>query len=201
MLMPPTQQDIKRFVSFGYATDALKFARFNCDQLLQVAEENSMDWLSRLTSLVAHYSRPFKRSNDILPIEDDFVAQAYREIHQKLIQARDKAHVRLDGNARAGNGGALMHQVRLVKQRDGRHFWTPARIIFLERDDIPRVRMLIDDLLARLDKESDRLESLLLPSIVSLRPGLYFLSTLAPFFHPDMRNDGIEALDELGSIN
>jgi hypothetical protein len=199
--MLPTPQDIKRFVSFGYATDALKFTRFNCDQLLQVTEENSMAWLSGITSLVAHYSRPFKRSNDLAPIEDDFVPQVYREIHQRLIQARDKAHVHLDGNARAGNGGALIDQVRLVKQRDGRHFWTPGRIIFLERAEIPTVKLLIAELLARLDKETDRLERLLLPSIVSLRPGLYFLSTLTPFFQPDMRNDGIEALEELGPIN
>jgi hypothetical protein len=197
----PSPKDVKLFVSFGYATDALKFALFNCDQLLRVENENSMEWLSAITSLVAHYARPFKRSNDLQVVPDDYVPQPYREIHQRLIQARDRAHVHLDGNARAGSGGVLMHQIRLVKQRDGRHFWTPARIIFIERKEIPAVRALICELLKRLDRETDRLEELLLPSISPLRPGLYFLSTAPPFFQQDMRNDGIEALDELGPIN
>jgi hypothetical protein len=199
--MAPTAQDIKRFVAFGYATDAFKFARFNCDQLLRIKEENSMEWLSCVTSLVAHYSRPFKRSNDMLPLEVELVPPTHRDLHERLINARDKGHVHLDGNARAGDGGAMVHQVRLVKQKNGRHFWTPARILFVERTEIPTVRTLIEELLARLNEESDLLEKLLLPSISSLRPGLYILSSLVPFFQPDLRNDGIENLGEMGPIN
>jgi hypothetical protein len=197
----PSPQDVKLFVSFAYATDALKFARFDCDRLSRVANENSMEWFSGITSLVAHYARPFKRSNDLQVVPDDYVPQAYREVHQRFVRARDKAHVHLDGNARAGNGGVLIHQVRLVKQRDGRHFWTPARILFIERSEILTIKALIGELLNRLDIETDRLESLLLPSISPLRPGLYFLSPDPPLFQQDKRNDGIEALDELGPIN
>jgi hypothetical protein len=98
-------------------------------------------------------------------------------------------------------GGYALHQIRLIKQRDGRHYWTPARLIFLEREAVADIESLIDSLLAIIDKESSALEGLLLPTISSLMPGLYLLSSSAPFLKPDMCNDGIEELNELGPIN
>jgi hypothetical protein len=79
--MPPTEEQVKRFVSLGYATDAFKFARFDCLELEKISEMNSMAWLSRVTSLVTHYSRPFKRSRDLPHIEESLVPARYLSLN------------------------------------------------------------------------------------------------------------------------
>ena len=188
-------------MAYGYATDALKFARFDCEQLAGITDMESMEWLSTVTSLVTHYCRPFKRANRIIQLYESFVPPDRLELHLRLRDARDKAHAHLDGDLPAVPDGSLLHKIRLVKQYDGKHFWCPARVLLVEHSDIPHIASLIDSLLARLNTETDALEALLLPAIASLPAGLYLLSPVSPFLTPDRRNDGIDSLADLGPIN
>ena len=197
-----TQEEvIKQFVAYGYATDALKFARFDCDQLSRIVNTESMEWLSIVTSLVTHYSRPFKMAKRMAPLESSFVSADHFALHQRLLLARDKAHAHLDGDLAAIPDGSALHQIRLVKQADGKHFWCPSRVLLFEPVDIPSIASLIESLLARLNKETDVLETLILPSVTPLPAGLYLLSPVSPFFTRDRRHDGIDTLEDLGPIH
>jgi hypothetical protein len=199
--MNPTKEQVQRFISLGYATDALKFAEFDCDQLELVAQETSMAFFSGITSLVTHYARPFKRSRGISVLEMSFVPAEYLRLHSTLIEARDKAHAHLDGDLGDAAAGQLCHLIRLLKQRDSQHYWIPARLLTFRKKDIPELRSLIKLLLAKLDAETDKLQDLLLPFIKQLPTGLYTLSDEAPFFVRDGHHDGIDSIDEIVTIN
>jgi hypothetical protein len=194
------EQDVERFISLGYATDALKFARFDCAALSTINESSDMAWLSGVTSLVAHYSRPFERSSKMFRLDDEIVPQRFRDIHRRLIEARDKAHVHLDGDFHGEGSDAALHQIKMLKQRDGKHFWIPTRVLLVEPSDLPDVSALIDEILGELDRQTDQLERLLMPAINSLPAGLYNVSPYPPFFARDTRNDGIRELRQLGLI-
>ena len=185
----------------GYAMDAFKFARFDCEQLKKVKNMEGMEWFSSVTSLVSHYSRPFKRSKRFLSLELDFIPEKYRAIHSKLVEARDKAHVHLDGDFLATEASQGVHQVRLLKDREGKHHWIPLRMLLVEQADIPIIISMLDCLLAQLDQETDELEKTLLPTIKKLGSGLYLLSTKSPFLIRDQRYDGIDSLSEVVTIN
>jgi hypothetical protein len=199
--MEPTEEQIKRFIMLGYATDAFKFGRFDCEQLAKIENMENMTWFCGITSLVSHYSRPFKRSKNFSSLEVDYVPEKYRSIHAKLVEARDKAHVHLDGDFLATETSQGAHQVRLLKERDGKHHWIPLRVLLIGKGDIPVIISFLDHLLARLDEETDAIENNLLPFIGKLNSGLYLLSTTTPFFKRDRRYDGIDSLDDIVTIN
>lgn len=199
--MQPTEEQIKRFIMLGYATDAFKFARFDCEQLMKVKSLEGMEWFSGVTSLVSHYARPFKRSKKFPSLESDFVSEKHRAIHAKLVEARDKAHVHLDGDFMATGDSQGVHQIRLLKDRNGEHHWIPLRILLIEPTDVPQIISLLDELLARLDRETDELEKTLLPVIQKLESGLYLLSEKSPFLKRDQRYDGVDSLSDIVTIN
>jgi len=195
------EKQISQFVAYGYATDAMKFARFDCKRLSTIGEIGSMEWLTTVTSLVVHYGRPFKRSERLPSLDEDFVPPKHLELHRHLLQARDKAHAHLDGNFAASGSGSLYHTIRLVKQIDGQHFWCPVRALLIEPNDIPSIAALIESLLSRLDKETASLEQLLLPKIGPLGAGFYLLTQSSPFIIPDSQNHGLNRLEDVGPIN
>lgn len=199
--MDPTKQDVQRFISLGYATDALKFAAHDCRQLLQISSEMSMTFLSGITALVTHYARPFKRSRGMSMLEESFVAVEHLPLHRLLIEARDKAHAHLDRDLGDATAGQACHLIRLLKQRDARHYWVPARLLPLEKKKLLEVQALIASLLTKLDTETDVLEEKLMPFIKQLPTGLYVLSETAPFFVRDSAHDGIDKIEDIVPIN
>ncbi|MBI2517794.1 MAG: hypothetical protein HYV95_12895 [Opitutae bacterium] len=199
--MNPTKQDVQRFISLGYATDALKFADHDCTQLSQISPETSMAFLSGITSLVTHYARPFKRSRGMSMLEESFVPAENLSLHRLLIEARDKAHAHLDGDLGDPAAGKVCHQIRLLKQRDSQHYWVPARLLPFGRKKLPEVQALIASLLTKLDTETDVLEGRLLSFITKLPTGLYVLSEVAPFFVRDAAHDGIDEIGDIVTIN
>jgi len=196
-----SKQEVQRFISLGYATDALKFADHDCTHLAQVGPEPSMAFLSGITSLVTHYARPFKRSRGIPILEESFVPAEHLPLHRFLIEARDKAHAHLDRDLGDPAAGQLCHEIRLLKQRDSKHYWVPARLLPFGREKLTEVRTLISVLLAKLDIETDVLEGTLLPFISQLPSGLYILSELAPYFVRDVAHDGIDEIADIVTIN
>ncbi len=199
-MVSPRQQDVERFISLGYATDALKCARFDCTALSKINDSSDMAWVSGATSLVAHYSRPFKRSSKMSRLDDAIVPERFRDIHRRLIEARDKAHVHLDGDFHDEGSDVPLHQIKMLKERDGKHFWIPTRVLLVEPSDLPDVSALIDEILRALDRDTDQLEGLLMPAIRSLPAGFYQLSPCPPFFARDARNDGIRELRKMRLI-
>jgi hypothetical protein len=60
---------------------------------------------------------------------------------------------------------------------------------------------MLDDLLVLLDKETDEIQKTLLPTIKTLKSGVYLLSAKPPFLIRDQRYDGIDSLSDIVTIN
>ncbi len=191
---------IERFIAIGYAVDALKFSRFDCDELEKLPDTTGVEWLSRVTALVTHYARPFKRGKGIAPLRAELVPTEFRDLHSKLIEARDKAHAHLDGDL-SFVGTSSVHRLYLLKESASEHHWISTRAILVERRDLPEIRRLIESLLAALDAESDVIEKQLLPLVGKLSQGLYQLSPIPPHFQIDEDHGHVASIRALKIIN
>jgi len=173
--MKPTKET-KRFWLMIYAMDAFGVVVSACEYLLKNSFHIAGPIHRRtMTAILILYGQPFHNNQGIGKLDEAIIPDQYLNLHNELMQYRDKIHAHRDSAGvctRIGNA----NQIRLQRLRDGFQ-WTICTYLPHDKADLQRIRDLCNLLITKLDSETDKYEKTCLMEIEALPEGEYLLNT------------------------
>jgi hypothetical protein len=111
-----------------------------------------------MTAILTLYGQPFHNNQGIGKLDEAIIPPQYLNLHNELMQYRDKIHAHRDSAGvctRIGNAG----QIGLQRSHDGFQ-WTICTYLPHDKADLQRIRDLCNLLIAKLDSETDKYEKI-----------------------------------------
>jgi hypothetical protein len=172
--MRPTEET-KKFWLMLYAMDAFKKCIHCCDSLLEGGiAPSDFDYLPMIVAILTMYGKPFHRNVGVGKLDDIFVPEAYKDLHQLMIRDRDKIHAHSDAKGITTNIGNA-NQIRLIRNEKG-FMWSVPTSVSYGKAEIENVIALCKALIRKLDYYTTKYEKKVLKEIKKLPPGEYVLN-------------------------